>query len=64
MSSLIQDFDDLLSHLNSEENDMALALRQKLCDHLEEQGERLEKLDALEAHGVDNWEGYDLAMSS
>lgn len=25
---------------------------------------RLAKLDALEAHGVDNWEGYDEAMRS
>lgn len=26
--------------------------------------DRLNKLDALEAYGVDNWEGYDEAMRS
>lgn len=47
-------FDDLLSHLNAEDNDMALKMRAKIA--MAE--ERLEKLDALEAGGVDNWSGY------
>lgn len=37
---------------------------QNLRQKLEKAEERLKKLDALEGHGVDNWEWYDDAMSS
>ncbi len=47
-------FESLLCHLNAEDNDMAL----ELLDHIKEADVRLEKLDALEAGGVDNWGGY------
>lgn len=51
---MLELFDNLLSHLNAEDNDMALRVRAKIA--MAE--ERLEKLDALEAGGVDNWPGY------
>lgn len=37
---------------------------QNLRQKLEKAEDRLKKLDALEANGVDNWEGYDEAMRS
>lgn len=37
---------------------------QNLRQKLEEAQDRLKKLDALEAGGVDDWEWYDDAMSS
>lgn len=60
MSGLLARFDDLLSHLNSEENDMALEFREELV----KASRNLEKLEALENYGVDNWEGYGEAISS
>lgn len=60
MSSLLAQFDDLLSHLNSEENGMALEFREELV----KASENLDKLEALENFGVDNWEGYGEAISS
>lgn len=58
MKPLHKEFDALMSHLNSDENEMAAELRQKI---------KLAFLksvvhDALMAHGVDNWEGYSDAM--
>ena len=47
-------FDELLSHLNAEENGMALELKERII----EADSRLDKLDRLEAGGVDNWGGY------
>jgi len=37
---------------------------QNLNNKLNKAGARLTKLEALEAYGVDNWEGYDEAMRS
>lgn len=51
---LLNKLDSLLSHLNSEENDMAF----EFATELQEACKRLDKLDALEAGGVDNWQGY------
>lgn len=51
---LLNKFDSLLSHLNSEDNDMA----HEFETMLQESCKRLDKLDALEAGGVDNWSGY------
>lgn len=51
---MLELFDNLLAHLNAEDNDMALKMRARIA--MAE--ERLEKLDALEAGGVDNWSGY------
>ena len=40
----------------------ALSKVAKLKKRIEELEEREQKLDALEVAGVDNWEGYDIAM--
>ena len=37
---------------------------QNLTHRLNTLKTRIDKLDALEAYGVDNWEGYDEAMRS
>jgi hypothetical protein len=37
---------------------------QNLTNRLNTLETRINKLDALEAYGVDNWEGYDEAMRS
>ena len=51
-------FDNLLSHLNAEENDMALEFKAKL----EEMENKADFLDCLKACGVDNWDGYSDAQ--
>lgn len=55
---LLNVLDNLLSHLNGEENGMALKFRNKL----EQACKRLDKLDALEEQGVEEWSGYEWAM--
>lgn len=58
---IIPEFEKLMSHLNGEDNDMAFefeAQLQALEKKLRDADKRLEKLDALEAGGVDNWSGY------
>lgn len=60
-TDIIPKFGELMSHLNSEDNDMAFefeAQLQALEKKLRDADKRLEKLDALEAGGVDNWSGY------
>lgn len=60
-TNIIPEFEKLMSHLNSEDNDMAFEFEAKLQaleKKLREADVRLEKLDALEAGGVDNWSGY------
>lgn len=52
--SLVTDFDKLLGHLNAEENELALELRQELVKADIE----IDKLACLEAGGVDNWDFY------
>ena len=58
MSKLLDCFDELLEHLNAEENDMALELRASLEEHIETAAKDSEWRSALEAGGVDNWEWY------
>lgn len=57
MENLLSLFGDLMSHLNSEENEMAISFR----GLLEEVEGELDFLNALHAAGVDNWEGYSIA---
>lgn len=52
-------FDRLMSHLNSEENEMAAEFRKELESLVEDS----EWLSCLEAAGVDNWGGIDHAHS-
>lgn len=56
--SLVKKFNNLMSHLNSEDNELAEEFRDSLAT-----AERVAKDDAewraaLEAGGVDNWEWY------
>lgn len=61
--SLLELFDDLTSHLNAEDNELAKVFKAKLAIHLcnvrslEEDSEFLAK---LRAYGVDNWDGYGM----
>ena len=52
--SILKKFDQLMSHLNGEDNSMAEEFRAEL----EKVQEDSEFLECLEACGVDNWGGY------
>ena len=55
---MLNKFDNLLSHLNAEDNDMAAEVRAVLVKVVE----KAEFLDCLKACGVDNWDGYSDAQ--
>ena len=57
--SILKKFDQLMSHLNGEENSMAEEFRAEL----EKVQEKSEFLDCLKACGVDNWDGYSDAQN-
>ena len=52
--SLVDSFEKLMRHLNSEENEMAL----ELLEELKKADIEIDKLSCLEAGGVDNWDFY------
>lgn len=56
--TILQKFDQLMSHLNGEENSMAEEFREEL----ESVQEDAEFLNCLRAAGVDNWDGYSEAQ--
>lgn len=62
--NLLKKFDELMSHLNGEENDMAEKFRKALVAHIAEAREDGDWRLALEAAGVDNWSGYSDAFDS
>lgn len=49
----LKKFDELMAHLNAEENEMAMAFRAQLASDAED----LEWLQCLEDAGVNNWGG-------
>ena len=55
---MLELYRQLLSHLNAEDNDMALELEAKLI----EAKEKVEFLECLKSCGVDNWDGYSDAQ--
>ena len=55
---MIKDFDELMSHLNSEDNNMALNFRRKLNGYIKRAEDDAHWRDCLESGGVDNWEWY------
>lgn len=61
---LIKKLDELLSHLNSEENGMALEFKGELEKYIEESEESSLWLACLEGAGVDNWSGYGYAIEA
>lgn len=57
---ILNQFDQLMAHLNGEENNMAAKFREAL----ESVSDAAEFLDCLEAAGVDNWDGYEYAQDA
>lgn len=57
--SILKKFDQLMSHLNGEDNSMAEEFR----GALEKVQEESKFLNCLEACGVDNWDGYSDAQN-
>jgi cytochrome c556 len=57
--SILNKFDQLMSHLNGEDNSMAEEFREAL----EKVQEESEFLECLKACGVDNWDGYSDAQN-
>ena len=62
MSQLLEQFDNLMSHLNAEDNDSAKVFRARLNLALEEAADDALWRGCVEAAGVDNWSGFDYAM--
>lgn len=58
--SIVSKFDQLLSLLNAEENELAIELRAEIEDAFESSL----FLTHLEDAGVDNWSGYGLAQEA
>ena len=56
--SILKKFDQLMSHLNGEDNSMAEEFRAEL----EKVQEDSEFLECLKSAGVDNWDGYSEAQ--
>lgn len=62
---MLELYSQLLSHLNAEENDMALEFEAKLIELLNQQDQLNEDsqfLQCLKNAGVDNWDGYSIAQ--
>lgn len=62
---MLELYRQLLSHLNAEENDMALEFEAKLIELLNQQDQLNEDsqfLQCLNNAGVDNWDGYSFAQ--
>ena len=55
---ILNQFDQLMAHLNGEENGMATEFREAL----ESVSDDAEFLECLESAGVDNWDGYEYAQ--
>lgn len=60
---LLKQLDELLAHLNGEENSMAEKFRRDPKARLIEADDDSMWRCSLEAWGVDNWSGYDEALS-
>ena len=56
--SILKKFDQLMSHLNGEDNSITEEFRAEL----EKVQEDSEFLECLKAAGVDNWDGYSEAQ--
>lgn len=60
--NLLKQFDALMSHINSEDNELAEEFRKNLEETLNDQEEDLAFLGCLRNAGVDNWGGYEFAI--
>lgn len=61
IAAILMDFASL-EFATKEGADAATEIVERLVAYDKKQRERLKKLQALEAGGVDNWEGYDEVM--
>jgi hypothetical protein len=61
--SLLKQFDDLMSHLNGEENGLAAEFRKALTDTLHNAERDSLWRRCLESGGVDNWSWYSESLS-
>jgi len=60
--SLIKKFEDLLSHLNSEENGMAEEFKAELEEYIKSSEDDALWRNCLENGGVDNWGYYSESL--
>lgn len=60
--SLLKQFDDLMSHLNGEENGLAEVFRKALESRIEEADDDSHWRECLESGGVDNWEWFSESL--
>lgn len=62
MSQILQKYDELLSHLNSEDNVLALELKKLLQAKITDAADDKLWRECLEAGGVDNWSWYSESL--
>lgn len=60
---LLKKFDELMSHLNGEENSMAEEFREALAAKLDRAADDKLWRECLEGGGVDNWSGFYVSLS-
>lgn len=60
---LLKRFDELMSHLNSEENSMAEEFREALAAKLDRAADDRLWRECLESGGVDNWSYFSESLS-
>lgn len=60
---LLKKFDELMSHLNGEENSMAEEFREALAAKLDSTADDQLWRECLESGGVDNWSGFSESLS-
>lgn len=63
MSKLLEKFDDLMSHLNGEENSMSEEFREALAAKLDLADDDRLWRNCLESGGVDNWSWFSESLS-
>lgn len=60
---LLKKFDELMSHLNGEENSMAEEFREALAAKLDSAADDRLWRECLESGGVDNWSWFSESLS-
>lgn len=62
MTSILQKYDELLAHLNSEDNALGLELKEMLKEKLHQAGRDRLWRECLESGGVDNWSWFSESL--
>ena len=60
---LLKKFDELMSHLNGEENSLAEEFREALAAKLDRAADDRHWRECLESGGVDNWSWFSESLS-